>query len=356
MFVPAFTEDSRLRVGLTPLVLGVVCSMETMPASTRQSAVLRKPCQSLQVSCWAQVVRRMCSTHRRPWSTADAGISASVLVAAGQPSGEGRAPGGNLEGPGEQLARLRNEAAELLHSLSGLGVASPAANAGDDAADGSGTAPDLYRSLVAELAAGATELQAQLTTLAQRADLLPTMSTTSAVRAAAAARVDVSARVQQEVDAFTSGSAGTGAGAGSGSGASANGDTASDKLTVEVFRPSGGATASDAVATAGALPKLEARVAALEKRLGCTVRASSRLRGGTVMAALKEVDCTLALLTPSRMASLLDQARSLVAEFETLYTTHKKVCCGGTWLMGEAFPRPMVVTCVLCCADTAQIR
>ena len=351
MFVPAFTEDSRLRVGLTPLVLGVVCSMETMPASTHQSAVLRKPCQSLQVSCWAQVVRRMCSTHRRPWSTADAGISASVLVAAGQPSGEGRAPGGNLEGPGEQLARLRNEAAELLNSLSGLGVASPAANAGDDAADGSGTAPDLYRSLVAELAAGATELQAQLTTLAQRADLLPTMSTTSAVRAAAAARVDVSTRVQQEVDAFTSGSAGTATGAGSGSGAGANGgDTASDRLTVEVFRPSGGATASDAVATAGALPKLEARVAALEKRLGCTVRASSRLRGGTVMAALKEVDCTLALLTPSRMASLLDQARSLVAEFETLYTTHKKVCCGGTWLMGEACPRPVVVTCcvVLC--------
>ena len=38
-----------------------------------------------------------------------------------------------------------------------------------------------------------------------------------------------------------------------------------------------------------------------------------------------KLDNHLALVTPSRMAALLEQAKALTAEFDALYTMHKKV-------------------------------
>ena len=65
---------------------------------------------------------------------------------------------------------------------------------------------------------------------------------------------------------------------------------------------------------------------------GCCWRATDPrcTRGGRLWRVVAgvtdaQLDNHLALVTPSRMAALLEQAKALAAEFDALYTMHKKV-------------------------------
>ena len=109
------------------------------------------------------------------------------------------------------------------------------------------------------------------------------------MRAAHEASIDVSAHLDREVKTFVESAAGAGAGVddtGAGAGAGA-GSVAPSAITFELYGGVGGAEASSGPGSL--LPRLEARLTELERRVGAGSQAAERLRGGTVLAALEEV-------------------------------------------------------------------